>query len=191
VDQLASLERMGEKSAANLCAAIERSRRTTLPRLVYALGIRHVGEATARDLAAHFGNLEAIVRADEQTLVQVPEVGAVIAASIARFFAEPHNREVIAQLRRAGVRWKEGRPQRAPAGRFAGKTFVLTGTLPHWTRDEAKARIEGAGGKVSGSVSGRTDYVVAGAEAGSKLDKARELGVQVIDEARLKTLLEG
>jgi DNA ligase (NAD+) len=182
---------MGEKSAANLCAAIERSRRTTLPRLVYALGIRHVGEATARDLAAHFGNLEAIVRADEQTLVQVPEVGAVIAASIARFFAEPHNREVIAALRQAGVTWPEGKPKRqtSASGPAAGKTFVLTGTLPSLSRDQARDRIQAAGGKVSGSVSRKTDYVVAGADPGSKLDKAEELGVAVIDEAQLLQLL--
>jgi DNA ligase (NAD+) len=124
-------------------------------------------------------------------LLEVPDVGPVVAASVARFFAEPHNREVIAQLQAAGVRWKEGAPQRAPAGRLAGRTFVLTGTLPHWTRDEAKGRIEAAGGKVAGSVSARTDFVVAGDEAGSKLDKARALGVAVIDEAELKRLLEG
>jgi DNA ligase (NAD+) len=187
---LEGLERMGRKSAENLLAALERARATTLERFVYALGIRHVGETTARDLARHFGALDPLMDATEAELLEVPDVGPVVAAAVARFFAEPHNREVIAQLRRAGVRWKEGRPQRAPAGRFAGKTFVLTGTLPHWTRDEAKARIEGAGGKVSGSVSGRTDYVVAGADAGSKLDKARALGVAVIDEAQLKRLLE-
>ena len=128
--------------------------------------------------------------ASDAELLQVPDVGPVVAASIARFFAEPHNREVIEQLRAAGVRWTEGTPRRAPDGRIAGKTFVLTGTLPHWTRDEAKDRIEAAGGKVAGSVSKKTDYVVAGSEAGSKLDKARELGIPVIDEARLKTLLE-
>ena len=120
----------------------------------------------------------------------MPDVGPVVASSIARFFAEPHNREVIAQLRAAGVHWKDGAPQRAAAGPLAGRTFVLTGTLPIWTRDEAKGRIEAAGGKVAGSVSGKTDYVVAGEEAGSKLDKARALGVAVIDEAALRRLLE-
>ncbi|MPZ42908.1 MAG: NAD-dependent DNA ligase LigA [Betaproteobacteria bacterium] len=190
VDQLASLDRMGEKSAANLCAAIDRSRRTTLPRLVYALGIRHVGEATARDLTNHFGSLDGIVHADEEALLQVSEVGAVIAASIARFFAEPHNREVIDALRKAGVAWPEGKPKKASSnGPEAGKTFVLTGTLPNLSRDEARDMIQGAGGKVSGSVSKKTDYVVAGADPGSKLARAEELGVAVIDEAQLLQLL--
>jgi DNA ligase (NAD+) len=188
---LAGLERMADKSAANVLAALERARSTTLERFIYALGIRHVGESTARDLARHFGTLDAVMDASEEELLGVPDVGPVVAASIARFFAEPHNREVVEQLRAAGVRWTEGRPKRAAPGALAGKTFVLTGTLPHWTRDEAKERIEAAGAKVAGSVSKKTDYLVAGAEAGSKLDKARELGVQVIDEARLKTLLEG
>jgi DNA ligase (NAD+) len=190
VEQLASLDRMGERSAANLCAAIERSRRTTLPRLVYALGIRHVGEATARDLAGHFGSLDAIMNADEATLLEVPEVGAVIAASIARFFAEPHNREVIEALRKAGVHWTEGKPKKASSsGPAAGKTFVLTGTLPRLSRDEARDMIQAGGGKVSGSVSKKTDYVVAGADPGSKHTKAEELGVAVIDEAQLLQLL--
>jgi DNA ligase (NAD+) len=188
---LAQLERMGRKSAENLLAALERSRRTTLERFVYALGIRHVGETTARDLARHFGALASLMDASEAELLEVPDVGPVVASSVARFFAEPHNREVIAQLRAAGVQWREGAPQRAPAGRLAGKTFVLTGTLPNWTRDDAKERIEAAGGKVSGSVSGKTDYVVAGEDAGSKLDKAQVLGVAVIDEAGLRRLLEG
>jgi DNA ligase (NAD+) len=190
VGALAALERMADKSAANVLAAIERARETTLERFIYALGIRHVGESTARDLARHFGTLDAVMDASEDELLEVPDVGPVVAASIARFFAEPHNREVVEQLRAAGVHWTEGRPKRAAAGALAGKTFVLTGTLPHWTRDEAKERIEAAGAKVAGSVSKKTDYVVAGAEAGSKLEKARELGVPVIDEARLKTLLE-
>ena len=192
VEQLASLDRMGEKSAANLCAAIDRSRRTTLPRLVYALGIRHVGEATARDLANHFGSLEGIVHADEAALLQVSEVGAVIAASIARFFAEPHNREVIEALRQAGVTWPEGKPKKASSNAAAaGKTFVLTGTLPELSRDQARDMIQAAGGKVSGSVSKKTDYVVAGADPGSKLAKAEELGVAVIDEAQLLEMLRG
>ncbi|HTN50159.1 MAG TPA: NAD-dependent DNA ligase LigA [Burkholderiaceae bacterium] len=186
---LAALERMADKSAANVLAALERARETTLERFIYALGIRHVGESTARDLARHFGSLDAVMDASEEELLQVSDVGPVVASSIRRFFAEPHNREVVEALRAAGVHWREGRVARA-AGMLTGKTFVLTGTLPRWTRDEAKERIEAAGGKVAGSVSRRTDYVVAGAEAGSKLDKARELGVAVIDEDQLKALLE-
>jgi DNA ligase (NAD+) len=187
---LEQLERMGRKSAENLLSALDRARHATLERFVFALGIRHVGETTARDLARHFGALDPLMNATEAELLEVPDVGPVVASSVARFFAEPHNREVIAQLRAAGVRWREGPPQRAAVGHLAGKTFVLTGTLPNWTRDEAKGRIEAAGGKVSGSVSGKTDYVVAGEEAGSKLDKARALGVAVVDEDELKRLLQ-
>jgi DNA ligase (NAD+) len=190
VATLARLERMGEKSAANLVAAIRRAKRTTLERFIYALGIRHVGESTARDLARHFGSLDALMAADEQALAEVPDVGPVVAASIARFFAEPHNREVIEQLRAAGVTWPEGKAARAPAaGPLAGKTVVLTGTLPDMTRDEAIARIEAAGGKVAGSVSKKTDFVVAGEAAGSKLQRARELGVRVIDAEEFRRLL--
>ncbi len=191
VAKLAALERMADKSAANVVAAIERSKSTTLARFIYALGVRHVGETTARDLARHFGNFDALLDADETALLDVPDVGPVLAQSIARFFAEPHNREVIEQLRAAGVHWRDEVPQRKPAGPLAGKTFVLTGTLPTLTRDDAKARIEAAGGKVSGSVSKKTDYVVAGAEAGSKLDKARELDVSILDEHGLAKLLSG
>jgi len=186
---LAALERMADKSARNVLAALERARHTTLERFIYALGIRHVGETTAKDLARHFGSFDALLAADEAGLLEVTDVGPVVAASIARFFAQPHNREVIEQLRAAGLTWKEGPPQRRAAGALAGKTFVLTGTLPSWTRDEAKERLEAAGAKVSGSVSKKTDYVVAGDEAGSKLDKARELGVPVLDEAGLRRLL--
>ncbi|HRP23556.1 NAD-dependent DNA ligase LigA [Thauera sp.] len=186
---LANLERMGEKSAQNLLAAIEKSRSTTLARFIFALGIRNVGEATARDLARHFGSLDALMAADEMALQQVPDVGPIVARSIAEFLAEPHNREVIEQLRAAGVHWEEGGPALAPAGLFAGKTFVLTGTLPNLSRDEAKALIEAQGGKVAGSVSKKTSYVVAGEEAGSKLAKAEELGVPIIDEAGLQALL--
>ncbi len=190
LDTLSNLERMGPKSAANLLAALDKARKTTLERFIYALGIRHVGESTARDLARHFGSFDALLAADETALLEVPDVGPVVAASIARFFAEPHNREVIAQLRAAGVRWPEGPPvRRGDVGRLAGKTLVLTGTLPTWTRDEAKARIEAAGGKVTGSVSKKTDYVVAGADPGSKLEKAQALGVTVIDEDGLRRLL--
>lgn len=186
---LANLERMGEKSAQNLLAAIERSRSTTLARFIFALGIRNVGEATARDLARHFGKLDALIAADADALQQVPDVGPIVAKSIAEFFAEPHNREVIEQLRAAGVQWTEGEPQDTVAGALAGKTFVLTGTLPTLTRDEAKAMIEARGGKVAGSVSKKTHYVVAGAEAGSKLDKAQALGVSILDEDGLRALL--
>ncbi|HQV08223.1 MAG TPA: NAD-dependent DNA ligase LigA, partial [Thauera sp.] len=156
---LANLERMGEKSAQNLLMAIEKSRGTTLARFIFALGIRNVGEATARELARHFGNLDALVAADADALQQVPDVGPIVAQCIVEFFAEPHNREVIEQLRAAGVQWAEGEPQGSVAGALAGKTFVLTGTLPTLTRDEAKALIEARGGKVAGSVSKKTHYV--------------------------------
>ena len=190
VGTLAALERMADKSAANLFASLERARSTTLERFIYALGIRHVGESTARDLARHFGRLDPIMRATEEELLQVPDVGPVVAASIAQFFGEPHNRQVVEQLRAAGVHWPEGKPTRATAGTLAGKTFVITGTLPNLKRDDAKARIEAAGGKVAGSVSKKTDYVVAGADAGSKLAKAEALDVSIIDEARLLRMLE-
>lgn len=182
---LSGLERMGDKSAAKLLAAIEKSRTTTLPRFIYALGIRNVGEATAKDLARHFGKLNALIAADEAALQQVKDVGPVVATSIFRFFAQAHNREVVEQLRAAGVSWEEGESAAVAQSPLAGKTFVLTGTLPVLTRDEAKARIEGLGGKVSGSVSKKTDYVVAGAEAGSKLEKALALGLTILDEAQL------
>ncbi|ENO95434.1 DNA ligase, NAD-dependent [Thauera phenylacetica B4P] len=186
---LANLERMGEKSAQNLLMAIEKSRSTTLARFIFALGIRNVGEATARELARHFGNLDALVAADADALQQVPDVGPIVAQCIAEFFAEPHNREVIEQLRAAGVHWAEGEPQGTVAGALAGKTFVLTGTLPTLSRDEAKALIEAQGGKVAGSVSKKTHYVVAGAEAGSKLEKAQALGLAILDEDGLRALL--
>jgi DNA ligase (NAD+) len=188
---LAHLERMGEKSAANLLAAIDKSRRTTLERFVYALGIRNVGEATARDLARHFGALEALMEADEAALQTVPDVGPVVAAGIARFFGEPRNRKVVQELRSLGVRWSESGGGRAADLPLAGKTFVLTGTLPGMTRDEATERIVARGGRVSGSVSKKTHYVVAGAEPGSKLEKARELGIAVLDEKQFVRLLEG
>jgi len=189
---LAALERMGEKSAQNVLAALERSKRTTLARFIYALGIRSVGEATARDLARHFGALDPLVAADEEALQEVEDVGPVVAMSIRRFFAEKHNRDVSDALRRHGVRWEEGKARpAAPAGRLAGKTFVLTGTLPDMTRDEAAALITSHGGKVTGSVSKKTDYVVAGADAGSKLAKAEALGIAVLDEDGLSKLLKG
>ncbi len=193
VATLADLERMGEKSARNLAEAIALSKRTTLARIIYALGIRNVGETTAKDLARNFGTLETLMQADVAPLQEVPDIGPVVAESIARFFAEPHNREVIARLRAAGVAGAdEGERAIKPSAPSAinGKTFVLTGTLPALTRDEAAALIEAQGGKVSGSVSQKTDYVVAGAEAGSKLQKAIELGVAILDEAALRKLLQ-
>ena len=190
LETLANLERMAQKSAANVRKAIEKSRNTTLPRFIFALGIRNVGESTARDLARHFGTLEALMRADESELQQAPDVGPVVAQSIAHFFSEPHNGEVIAQLRKAGVHWPDIKVVPAAKLPLAGKTLVLTGTLPNLTREEAKERIEARGGKVAGSVSKKTDYVVAGTEAGVKLDKARELGLPVLDEAGLLELLE-
>jgi DNA ligase (NAD+) len=185
---VASLERMGDKSATNLIAAIERSRNTTFTRFVYALGIRNVGEATARDLARHFGSLDALMRADEDALQQVKDVGPVVAASVARFFREPHNLEVVQQLRSLGVKWSEGKGEVAAQRALSGKSFVLTGTLPRMTRDGAKELIESLGGKVTGSVSKKTDYVVAGADPGSKHDKALELGIKVLDEDGLLKL---
>jgi DNA ligase (NAD+) len=189
--RLAALERMAEKSAANLRAALAASKQTTLARFLYALGIRHVGEATARDLARHFGALDRVMDASIDALLEVNDVGPVVAASIHTFFAQAHNREVVEGLRAAGVQWAEGEGSAAATGTLplTGKTLVLTGTLPTLSRDDAKALIEAAGGKVAGSVSKKTSFVVAGTEAGSKLDKARELGVVVLDEAGLRDLL--
>ncbi len=188
VDTLAGLERMGRKSAQNLAEAIAGSRSPTLERFVYALGIRNVGETTARDLARHFGDIHALIAADAAELERVPEVGPVVAASICEFSHETHNRTVIEQLLAAGVRPRHRPPARTAEG-VAGQTFVLTGTLPNLTREEAKARIEDKGGRVTGSVSKKTHYVVAGAEAGSKLEKAQQLGIRVLDEAALLKLL--
>ncbi|MCM5681151.1 NAD-dependent DNA ligase LigA [Schlegelella sp. S2-27] len=190
VAKLSELDRMGEKSAQNLVAALEKSKQTTLARFLFGLGIRHIGEATAKDLAKHLGSLDRIMNASEAQLLEVNDVGPVVAQSIHAFFEQPHNREVAEQLRAAGVQWpeSEGRTDTGPRA-LAGKTIVLTGTLPTMTREEAKELIEAAGGKVAGSVSKKTDYVVAGAEAGSKLAKAQELGVAVLDEAGLKQLL--
>ena len=189
LERLAGLDRMGEKSAANLLAAIESSKTPSLARLVFALGIRNVGETTAKDLARHFGNMDALMAADEARLQQVPDVGPVVAASIVHFFAEPHNRQVIADLAKVSVRGTALEPVSLDSA-IAGKTFVLTGTLPGMSRDEAKRLIEAKGGKVSGSVSKKTDFVVAGADAGTKLDKARELGVIILDLTKLMELLE-
>jgi len=185
---LAGLERMGAKSAANLMAEIERSRGAELWRVLYGLGIRFVGERTAQVLAAHFGSLDAVAAAPAEVLENVAEVGPVIARSIQTFFSEPANRELISRLQRAGLDPHQ-EPAAAAALPLAGKTFVLTGTLEHHTREEMKASILAAGGKVSGSVSARTSYLVAGAEAGSKLAKAQELGITVLDEAGAEALL--
>ncbi|MDE1942264.1 MAG: NAD-dependent DNA ligase LigA [Betaproteobacteria bacterium] len=186
---LASLPRMGEKSAANLLEAIERSRETTLARFIFALGIRNVGETTARDLARHFGDLAPLLSAGLETLQQVPEVGPVVAQSINDFLGEAHNREVVQRLLSCGIRWAAAPSRLQEKQLLAGLTLVLTGTLPHLSRDQARARIEGAGGKVAGSVSRRTAYVVAGADPGSKLQQALELGVPVLDESQLLSLL--
>ncbi len=178
---LMALERMGEKSAQNFLVAIGASKSTTLNRFLFALGIREVGEATAHTLASHFGELEAVMEADEEALQKVPDVGPVVAAQIQAFFHEPHNHEVIKKLVEAGVHWPAV-PRKTSAAPLMGKTFVLTGTLAGMSRDEAKQHLQSLGAKVSGSVSGKTDYVVVGAEAGSKLDKARALGVATLDE---------
>ena len=188
-ETVAGLERLAEKSAANLIAAIETSKATTLARFIFALGIRNVGEATAKDLAQHFGSLDKLIGANEEDLLAVRDVGPIVAQSINQFFAEPHNLEVVKKLRAAGVHWPESTGLQQSAGILAGKTLVLTGTLPTLTRDAAKEKIEAAGGKVAGSVSKKTDYVVAGEEAGSKLAKAQELGVTILDEAGLLGLL--
>jgi DNA ligase (NAD+) len=187
---LAELERMGEKSAQNLLEAIERSKHPTLARFIYALGIRNVGEATAKDLASHFGKLRNLMEADETELQRVPDVGPIVAQSIVAFFAEQHNIDVIdALLYKGGLRPKESEGEPARALPLAGKTFVLTGTLG-MAREQAKEKLEALGAKVAGSVSKKTDYVVAGVEPGSKLDKARELGVAVLDEQALINLFE-
>ena len=188
---LSALERMAEKSAQNVLDALQKSKQTTLPRFLFGLGIRHVGEATAKDLARHFGMLDAIMDASVEALLQVNDVGPVVAESIHTFFAQPHNREVVEQLRACGVSWPEGEPAEGATLPLAGITAVITGTLPTLSRDEAKALLEAAGAKVAGSVSKKTHYLIAGAEAGSKLTKAQELGVPVLDEDGLRALLGG
>jgi len=187
---LSKLERMAEKSAQNIIDALNNSKQTTLARFIYALGIRNAGEATAKDLARYFGSLQAIETADLEALQQVPDVGPIVAESIFEFFGEAHNREVIAELVQSGLKWEESAGNNRSSGTLVGKTFILTGTLPNLSRETAKEFIEAAGGKVSGSVSKKTDYVVAGAEAGSKLDKAQKLGITLLDEAALLALLE-
>jgi len=191
-ESVEALERMADKSAANLIANLAGSRKTTLSRFLYGLGIRHIGETTAKDLARHFGNLERLRRATLAQLLEVPDVGPIVAESVHDFFAEAHNQQVIDGLLAAGFEWpeSEGAAEAVPLA-FAGKTFVLTGTLPTLAREDAKEMIESLGGKVAGSVSRKTDWVVAGSEAGSKLDKAQALGVAVLDEAGLLALLDG
>ncbi|MEP6877842.1 MAG: NAD-dependent DNA ligase LigA [Nitrosospira sp.] len=199
---LATLGRMAEKSAGNVINAIEKSKSTTLARFTYSLGIRNVGETTAKDLARYFGNLDRLIMADAEGLQQVPDIGPVVAESIIDFFAERHNLEVIEQLRAGGVRWEEegagvyqaqpssGQTASLSVGKLGGKTFVLTGTLPNLARHDAKEKIEALGGKVVGSVSKKTDYVVTGADPGSKFDKALELGIAILDEEGLLQLLQ-
>ena len=186
---LAELERMAQKSARNVLDAVEKSKSTTLARFIYALGIRHVGESTAKELARHFGSLDAVMAASDAQMLEVDDIGPVVAQSILRFFADLLNRDLVEQLRAAGVHWKESEPGYQPQA-LAGTTFVLTGTMPTLKREEAAAMIEAAGGKVAGSISKKTSYVVAGLDAGSKLAKAQDLGVTVIDEAGLINLLE-
>ena len=187
-EQLASLERMGEKSAAKLVKAIEKSRQTTLPRFLYALGIREVGEATALALAIHYGSLDAIIQATEQDLEEVEDIGPVVAENITCFFKQAHNREVIESLLSSGITWP-GISTDKQDRRLNGKTFVLTGTMERLNRTEAKEALQALGAKVSGSVSAKTDFVVAGEKAGSKLEKARSLGIKILDEKELLGLL--
>lgn len=195
ITALATLGRMAEKSAGNVVSAIEKSKNTTLARFIYSLGIRNVGETTAKDLARYFGNLDSLIMADAESLQQVPDIGPVVAQSITNFFSERHNIEVIEQLRAGGVRWEEDAGMRQAKagldiGKLGGKTFVLTGTLLNLTREDAKEKIEALGGKVAGSVSKKTDYVVAGTDPGSKYDRAVELGIAILDEAGLLQLLQ-
>jgi DNA ligase (NAD+) len=186
--QLIDLERMGEKSAQNLLDEIERSKQAELARVIFALGIRFVGERTGQLLASHFGSLDKLARATPEELVEAEEVGPRVAEAIQEFFHEERNREVIKKLRDAGLRFEQEQKRKAD-GKLTGKQFVLTGTLPTYTRDQAKQMIEESGGRVVGSVSKKTDFVVAGADPGSKLEKARTLGITILDEAGLRELL--
>ena len=189
LETLADLDRMAKKSAQNVLDALEKSKTTSLARFIYSLGIRHVGESTAKSLAKHFGSLDALLGSDENLILSVNDIGPVVAQSILSFFADPLNRQLIDQLRTSGIHWEEGEPEQS-SDLLAGKTFVLTGTLPTLSRDDARAMIEAAGGKVAGSVSKKTSYVVAGEEAGSKLTRAEELGVAILDEEQFLKLLE-
>jgi DNA ligase (NAD+) len=187
--QLAELERMGAKSASNLVAAIAKSKETTFPRFLYALGIREVGEVTARSLAQHFGDVKSLSKADAEELQKIPDVGPVVAAHVETFFRQPHNQEVIDALINAGVHWPKEKKRAADKSPLAGKKFVLTGALSGMTRDEAKDMISELGGQVTGSVSAKTDYVVAGADPGSKLEKAKALKIAVLDEEEFRKLV--
>ena len=187
---LAQLERMAVKSAQNILDALQRSKKTTLARFIYGLGMRNVGEATAKDLAKHFGNLPALMQADKDALLTVHDIGDVVADAIIGFFSKQDNQEVIAALQNHGVHWEETAGKQAASGALLGKTFVLTGTLPNLSRDAATALIESVGGKVTGSVSKKTDYVVAGSDSGSKLEKAQMLGVAILDETQLNALID-
>jgi len=190
-EALEGLERMGEKSAANLAASLQRARETTLARFLIALGIRHVGEGVAELLARRFGDLDALLAASREELEQVPGIGPAIAESVARFFADPHNADEVKRFREAGVRWPVAEPAAAPSGPLLGKTFVLSGGLAGMGRAEAKRQIEARGGRVAASVSKKTDYLIAGADPGSKLAQARELGVEILDEPGFQRLLAG
>ena len=189
-EQLENLERMGSKSAEKLCEAIQKSKTTTLPRFLYALGIREVGEATALNLAQHFYELNKLLQADEEILQGVTNIGPIVAANIAAFFRQPHNQEVIAKLLAAGVHWPKEFTPAAGAQPLAGKTFVLTGALSNITREQATALLQKLGAKVSSSVSKKTSFVVAGSDAGSKLTRAEELGLTILDEKAFLQLLE-
>jgi len=190
LEQLINLDRMAEKSAQNLLDAIEKSKNTTLPRFIYALGIRNVGESTAKDLASFYGDLDEIMKQTEDNLQLVPDIGPTVAKSISDFFKQNKNRELIQSLRKLGINWPKHDIKKSISGIFAGKTFVLTGTLPTMSREKAKSIIEMNGGKVAGSVSKKTDYVVAGSDAGSKLTTAQELGIKVISQDELLELMD-
>jgi DNA ligase (NAD+) len=194
-EPVAELPRMGQKSAANLIAALDKAREVTLPRLIYALGIREVGEATARSLALHFGSLDALTAADREALEAVDDVGPVVAQHVRAYFEQPANRALISALRDAGVHWEEGEPRDVePASAelpLAGQTWVLTGTLENMPRNEAKARLQALGAKVAGSVSAKTTQVVAGPGAGSKLAKAEAAGVPIMEEGEFLEVLSG
>ena len=181
---------MAQKSADNILIALNKSKHTTLARFIYGLGIRNVGEATAKELARYFGHINALMTADAEVLQQVPDIGPIVAQSLLQFFSEPHNQEVIKKLIELGLAWTNSDGQGQQQGVFLGKTFVLTGSLPNLSRDQAKAMIEAVGAKVSGSVSKKTDFVIAGEDAGSKLDKAQALGLVILDETGLLALLK-
>lgn len=187
---LSELDRMADKSAQNIFTALQNSKQTTLPRFLYGLGIRHVGEATAKALVKHFGKLDAIMNAPLEQLTQVADVGPIVALSLRTFFDQTHNREVVEQLRACGVTWTEGEPSPNALLALSGKTFVITGTLPSLGREDLKEKLEAAGAKVAGSVSKKTHFLVAGSDAGSKLDKARELDIPILDEAGVLALLD-